>query len=635
MALLAGLVTPALPAHAAADGGPEAGPEPVVVRLDAEASPAERAASLAAGGLTVVDRLPGSDFVLAVPEGDAAADPGAAVVEVLPVVVQRAMGVPDDPAYRVQWHLPAIDAASAWDVTTGAGTVVAVIDSGVAYETHGAFLQAPDLAGTSFTPGWDFVTGDAHPNDENGHGTHVTGTIAQTTNNGAGAAGVAPGATIMPLRVLDAQGAGTDWNVAQALRFAADHGADVANLSLGSPTPSSVIADAVAYARGRGVTVVAASGNDGAASVSYPAAHEGVIAVGAVRLDRTRPAYSSYGTALDLVAPGGDLSVDQDGDGWGDGILQQTFRGTPTSFCLCFFQGTSMAAPSVSAVAALVIAQGVTGPDAVESVLRGSAVDLGPPGRDDAHGHGLVQAGAAVRAATGPPTGGGVVTEPSDPAPTGGSGADGSTTATEPRGITNACPTGTTPPPPFADVVDSVHRASIGCVAWWEVAHGVSADHFAPTASVTRAQMASFIARTLEAAGAQLPAAPVDAFPDDEGSSHELRIDQLAAVGVVRGRTDGSFGPQSVVTRAEMATFLVRAHDLVAVAPMPSGSNRFLDDDASVHAPSIDKVAAAGLAAGTGPGTFGPSQPVARGQMATFLARTLDLFVATGVTAAR
>ena len=132
----------------------------------------------------------------------------------------------------------------------------------------------------------------------------MVGTIAQTPTTD-GCRRSRPGGDDHAVAALDANGTGSDWNVAQALRFAADHGADVANLSLGSNIASSVLADAVAYARRRGVTIVAASGNDGAATVSYPAAFDGVIAVGAVRVDLTRPTYANYGSGLDLVAPGG------------------------------------------------------------------------------------------------------------------------------------------------------------------------------------------------------------------------------------------------------------------------------------------------------------------------------------------
>lgn len=602
-------------------------PAPVVVRFEPGTPDRERVVDLAAEDLVVVEQAPGSDFALvrSVGDGDPATTPAdGSIVDVEPVVTYTAFGVPNDPAYPYQWHLSTIGAANAWDVTQGAGSVVAVIDTGVAYATQGTFLRAPDLAGTRFAPGWDFVDGDAFPNDENGHGTHVASAVAATTNNGTGVAGTAPAATIMPLRALGGTGSGTDWAIAQALRFAADHGADVANLSLGGTTPSTVMADAVAYARSRGVTVVAASGNDGAATVSYPAAFDGVIAVGAVRQDLTRPAYANHGTALDIVAPGGDMTVDQDGDGYRDGILQESFA-APNVFCYCFLQGTSMAAPQVSAVAAMLVAQGATDPSAVESMLLSTARDLGPSGRDDQFGHGLLQAGAAVLAPLPPddPT-----DEPDEPAP------EPVAPATV-QGIEHACPSDTTPAPGFTDIAGSVHEAAVGCMAWWGVASGRTADRFEPSASMTRARLASFVARLLEASGVALPSSPADAFSDDDGNLHELRIDQLAALGVVNGRTATTYAPGAVVTRAEMATFLVRAHDVVADAPLPAGTDRFTDDDGTTHEANINKVAAGGLAAGTSATTFSPSAPVLRGQMATFLARTLDIFVATGAVPPR
>jgi subtilisin family serine protease len=579
---------------------------PLVVRVDSTASPQEQARDLTASGLVLIDDAPGSSFVLAVPRG--AVTPRGAVEAVAPLVTYQAMGVPNDPGYEFQWHLPMIDAHTAWDVTTGLGTVVAVLDTGAAYRDSGVHRLAPDLVGTRFVPGWDFVDGDAAPDDESGHGTHVTSTIAATTNNGVGVAGVAPGATIMPVRVLDAAGAGSDWTASQGVRFAADHGADIINMSFGSPTPSAVLADAIAYARARGVMIVAATGNGDAngigGAVSYPAAMDGVIGVGAVRYDHTRAGYSNYGPAVDLVAPGGDTAVDQNADGYPDGILQESLVDGPGTFGYAFIAGTSMAAPQVSAVAALLVSLGVDGPDAIEAVLEATAVDLGPAGRDDEYGAGLLQSGAAVR----------------------------STQAPAARGITNACPPGVTPPSPFTDIASSVHAAAIGCVAWWEVAGGKTATTFQPNGNVTRAQLASFIARELEAAGYTLPANPPDAFTDDQTSVHRLRIDQLAAVGVVQGKGGTTYAPNASVTRAEMATFLVRAHDLVD-APLGAGPDRFVDDESSVHEANINKVAAAGLAAGVGPVQFAPTAPVLRGQMATFLARLLDLWVANGVVA--
>lgn len=203
------------------------------------------------------------------------------------------------------------------------------------------------------------------------------------------------------------------------------------------------------------------------------------------------------------------------------------------------------------------------------------------------------------------------------------------------RGIEHACPSGTTPTAAFVDLAGSVHAGAVSCAAWWQIASGITAEMFAPDRSVTRGQLASFVARALEASGVVLPHDPPDAFSDDDSSVHRLRIDQLAALGVVQGRGDATFAPEAVVSRAEMATFLVRAHDTVVASPLPAGPDRFSDDDGSVHEANIDRVAAAGLAAGTGTTTFAPSAPVLRGQMATFLSRTLDLLVETGAVSAR
>jgi len=318
-------------------------------------------------------------------------DPDVEYVE--PNYVMTASYVPNDPYYSYQWHFPMIQMEQAWDVSTGLGVTVAVVDTGVAYETYGGFVRAPDLTGTIFVAGYDFVNNDAHPNDDEGHGTHVGGTIAQTTNNGMGVAGIAFNARIMPVKVLDYSGSGYDSWVADGIVWATDHGAVIINLSLGGPDYSRVLEDAVNYAYNHGVTVVAASGNDNAGSVSYPAAYSNAIAVGAVRYDETRAYYSNYGSELDFVAPGGDVRVDQNGDGYGDGVLQQTFAsGNPTSFAYYFYQGTSMAAPHVSGLAALLYATGYTTPSQIRQRIIDGAKDLGPPGWDTQYGYGLIQA---------------------------------------------------------------------------------------------------------------------------------------------------------------------------------------------------------------------------------------------------
>ncbi len=315
---------------------------------------------------------------------------------------------PNDPYYKYQWHLDnlgtgGIRMQSAWDVNAGgsASVVVAIVDTGVAYEDFGTtFKQAPDLAQTTFVPGYDFVANDAHPNDENSHGTHVTGTVAQSTNNGLGTAGVAFKTAIMPVRVLDKNGSGTYTNIADGIYFATDHGAQVISMSLGGPA-SVTMENAVKYAYDHGVTVVAASGNDGPTGTpSYPAAYDAyVIAVAATRYDEAVSPYSTRGSYVDVAAPGGDTSVDQNGDGYGDGVLQQTFNPNtknPSDFGYWFFQGTSMATPHVSGVAALLIAKGLTGPDTVRAAIEKTARDRGPAGRDTSYGWGLIDAYAAL-----------------------------------------------------------------------------------------------------------------------------------------------------------------------------------------------------------------------------------------------
>ena len=313
---------------------------------------------------------------------------------------------PNDPFYKYQWHLDnsgtgGIRMQSAWDVNTGSPSViVAIVDTGVAYEDFGSFRKAPDFAQTTFVPGYDFVANDTHPNDENSHGTHVAGTVAQSTDNGVGVAGVAYKTAIMPVRVLDGNGFGSYTNIADGIHFAVDHGAKVISMSLGGPA-ALTMENAVKYAYDHGVTVVAAAGNDGPnGAPSYPAAYNAyVIAVAATRRDEMLSFYSTNGTYVDVAAPGGDLNVDQNGDGFADGVLQQTFNPNtknPQDFGYWFFQGTSMATPHVAGVAALLVTKGVTGPDAVRAAIEKTARDRGPVGKDAGYGWGLLDAYAAL-----------------------------------------------------------------------------------------------------------------------------------------------------------------------------------------------------------------------------------------------
>jgi serine protease len=309
-------------------------------------------------------------------------------------------GFPSDPCYRYQWHLHQVGLPDAWKLGQGAGVVVAVIDTGVS--------RVPDLADTKFVPGFNFVDNNDNAADDHGHGTHVAGTIAQSTNNKLGVGGVAFGASIMPLKVLSARGSGSMASIAQAIRYAADHGASVINMSLGGPFPVGAIGNAVKYARAKGVTVVAAAGNDGRGKVSYPARYPGVIAVAATQFDESATFYSNWGPQVDIAAPGGNVRVDQNGDGKPDGVLQNTIvPGNISQTDYLWFMGTSMASPHVAGVAALVVGAGITKPDAVEELLLNTARapkgrSAGTAGRVDDHfGAGLVDAFAVLKKARG------------------------------------------------------------------------------------------------------------------------------------------------------------------------------------------------------------------------------------------
>lgn len=329
-----------------------------------------------------------------------------------PNFIAQAHFRPNDPYYSKQWNLDnngtgGINMEAAWDISSShEDVVVAVIDTGVAYETYSEvvngvrerYTKASDLNRTRFVPGYDFINNDNHPNDDHGHGTHVTGTIAQSTDNGRSTAGIAYNTSIMPIKVLAADGSGSYFAVADGITWATDQGADVINLSLGGPSASTTLRRACEYAHDRGVLLVCSAGNDGQNRVGYPARYnQCCMAVGATRYDETRAYYSNFGSDLDIVAPGGDNNVDQNKDGFVDGILQQTFNGDRNRLGLWLYQGTSMAAPHVSGVAALLISTGVaTTPDDVKNVLQSTAKDLGAPGWDSNFGWGLLDAYAAL-----------------------------------------------------------------------------------------------------------------------------------------------------------------------------------------------------------------------------------------------
>jgi serine protease len=307
------------------------------------------------------------------------------------------MATANDPLYPFQWNFEQIGIEPGWNRAWGEGVVVAVIDTGVAYaaDDRAGLRPVRDLA--RFADGYDFVDDTTRALDWHGHGTHVAGTVAQTTNNEYGVAGVAPGVRIMPLRVLDRYGRGRTGDIADAIRFAADHGAAVINMSLGGPFPSRIMADAIAYAHERGVVVVAAAGNSASARPSYPAGYPHVISVAATQYDRRLAPYSNYGDSVDLAAPGGNTRVDQNGDGRPDGVMQETLRpGSLAEHDFVLFQGTSMASPHVAGAAALLVGMGITQPDRVGEILRASADSAFDGYERGRHGAGILDTAAAT-----------------------------------------------------------------------------------------------------------------------------------------------------------------------------------------------------------------------------------------------
>ena len=300
-----------------------------------------------------------------------------------------ATGTPNDPYYGYQWHMIQINMEAAWDQSTGEGVVVAVIDTGVRQSLE-------DFQDTTFVAGYDFVNIDNDPTDDEGHGSHVAGTIAQSTNNNLGVAGVAYNARIMPVKVLNRRGSGTYDDIVDGIEWATDHGASVINLSLGGNAGLQILEDAVNYAWEKGVVVVCAAGNDNTDALHYPSAYEKSISVSACTLSETKASYSNYGDTIDITAPGGDAE-DIDGDGYYDMVLQNTFVRRTEGYY--FYAGTSMASPHVAGVAALIKSkdQNLTNAE-IRNILETTADDLGSTNWD---GAGLLNAEVALNAVTG------------------------------------------------------------------------------------------------------------------------------------------------------------------------------------------------------------------------------------------
>ena len=436
------LVLLALGAPAVLASPAGAAPQRIVVGYGASASVAAHAAGVTSGSpeapaehTRVIDLAPGASMPAALARERTR--PGVAWA--VPDYVAHASGstgtgtefIPDDPGAgkeagdwrELQWNFWGpfgVGAPVAWENLIkdghpgGKGVIVAVLDTGVAYTNWGRFRRSPDFGQFQFVKGHDFVNPGGPPVDRNGHGTFVASTIAENTDNGYGLTGLAYGAKIMPVRVLDTEGEGEASTIAEGITFAVKHGAQVINLSL-EFAPGVTAKDipelisAIRYAHRKGVLVVAAAGNEAHRAIAYPARAPYVVSVGATTEHGCLAAYSNDGAGLTIVGPGGGPDANLPGDpnckptqASGRDIFQVTLTGgSPRKFGIPLgYEGTSMATPHVAATAALVIASGVLGrhpsPSLLVARLTATARKLGGGGDEALYGAGLVDAAAAT-----------------------------------------------------------------------------------------------------------------------------------------------------------------------------------------------------------------------------------------------
>lgn len=285
--------------------------------------------------------------------------------------------IPNDALYsEYQWNLPSIETEKGWGISKGNDTVIiAVLDTGV-QSNH------PDLKG-KITKGINIVNENTEPDDDVGHGTHVSGIIGAAVNNNEGVAGVSWYNKIMPVKVLDSSGAGSTYSVAQGIIWAVDHGAKVINMSLGNYAQADFLHDAIKYAFERDVVMIAASGNDNTDRPGYPAAYPEVFAVAATNSSKEKASFSNYGDYIDVAAPGDSIA--------------STYPGSQYAA----LSGTSMASPHVAALAGLIrsVNPELTNVEVME-LMRKSANDLGAEGKDNYFGYGEIDVDKALRAAS-------------------------------------------------------------------------------------------------------------------------------------------------------------------------------------------------------------------------------------------
>ena len=672
----------------------------VVVRYD---DPDAAAVQAASDGLTVVAALETAGEPVVVDTNGQAVEAVVAELEVDPAVTwvepdylveladATVTAIPvNDPRNDEQYSLDRMRVRDAWHLTTGGSGVVAVLDTGVQF-AH------PDLQGRLLT-GHDFVNDDSVAADDNGHGTWVSGIIAAEVNDAYGIAGISWSDKILPVKIMNASGTGSTSDLASGIRWAADHGATVINMSVGGFPYSQTVKDAVDYAWSEGIVLVGAAGNNHREESYYPASYPNVVSVSATQADDEFTYWSSYGPNVDVSAPGGS-------------VLTTNCDRADVSSCAYYgdhivISGTSFASPNVAGVVALLRARfPAETPSQIVNRLRSTADDLGYAGWDKRYGVGRVNAYRAAGGSPGAiprqvgdalelndtlgsadrlawdtvvrpsiypagdvdffaidvPAAGRVrvtvsavtdstrlpksslpidtvvrvysatgvqllaVNSASGPAATEVASTELSSTQRIYVRVSNALSNGnrnaysisagfTLLYGGFGDVVTSPFLQDIIWLVERGITSGCEVDRFCPKGSVTRGQMAAFLARAFA-----LPNTSRDYFSDDETSIFEGDINRMAAAGITGGCGNGRFCPNATVTRGQMAAFLVRAFSLPGTA-----RDFFTDDETSIFEGDINRLAASGITGGCGGTAFCPNGVVTREQMAAFLHRAMD-----------
>ncbi len=340
-------------------------------------------------GTDKLSELPKAEAKKKEPTKEAPPDPVAPDLPAQKKIPTSPKPYPNDPLFPRQWNLQQIHIEEAWKISKGKGTIVAVVGTGIS--------RVSDLEKTDFVAGYDFINDNSDATDDQGHGTHMAGTIAQSTNNGFGTAGIAPEASLMPVKVLSIGGNGTVADIAEGIRFAADRDASVIALGMVGNGNSLLLQKALEYAHRKGSVIIAPAGNSGNTAAGYPARYRYVLGVAALDMKGDKAAYSNAGAGVDISAPGGWIQ----GEDPTGGILQNTFDRKMKISIFAPYQGTSMAVPHVAGVAALLHTLGVTDPDEVGTLLMRSAQSLAHDPRND-FGAGKLDAIAALRLAQRP-----------------------------------------------------------------------------------------------------------------------------------------------------------------------------------------------------------------------------------------